>query len=218
MKFVKFNKGFSLVEMMVSVAIFSIISGIVVFNSSKFSSNLLITNLAYEVALAVRQAQVYGLSVKGTEGLFNAGYGAHFSMTGVDGNKTFYFFFDSEDPEGKCGPIGSLDCSAPEAKEVHTISGGIIISKLCVVSSGTNYCTNDQNVSFDSMDITFKRPNPNANIVAFINGAVSQLNGNPSPPLLSSITSARIYLQSPQGKQKYVEVLSTGQISIGDVQ
>ena len=64
----KTTTGFSLVELIVVMGIFTIMTSIVIFNYGRFSSNLIVTNLAYESALAVRQAQVYGISVKNTSG------------------------------------------------------------------------------------------------------------------------------------------------------
>src|SRR6185312_4659547 len=78
------TKGFTLVELRVVVAIFLIITAITLGNQSRFSSDILITNLAYQIALSIREAQVYGIGSKGvadnsSSGInnFQAGYGIH---------------------------------------------------------------------------------------------------------------------------------------------
>ena len=56
--------GFTLIELLVSIAIFIIITSVAVWNNSQFNSTILLTDLGYEIALSVRQAQVYGITVK----------------------------------------------------------------------------------------------------------------------------------------------------------
>ncbi len=72
------RRGFSLVELMVVVAIFLIITAITLGRQSKFSSDILITNLAYQIALSIREAQVYGIGSKqSSDNAFKVGYGIH---------------------------------------------------------------------------------------------------------------------------------------------
>jgi type II secretory pathway pseudopilin PulG len=102
----KASFGFSFIELIIVVAIMMVISSVVLFKQAKFSSDILITNMAYQVALAIRQAEVYGLSSKGTETgssltTFRAGYGVLFTpllSTGEvpdnDGISAFAIFAD----------------------------------------------------------------------------------------------------------------------------
>ena len=55
-------KGFTLIELLVTVSMFIIITSVVLVNFPSFSSKISLDNLAHEVALAVRQAQVFGVS------------------------------------------------------------------------------------------------------------------------------------------------------------
>ena len=89
------NRGFSLVELLVVISIFTIISSVVVFRQSKFSSDILITNLAYQMALEIREAQTYGIGVKSVDNpviigdsKFKYGYGIHFGPE-VPANPSF---------------------------------------------------------------------------------------------------------------------------------
>ena len=44
------NKGFTLVELLVTIVIFVIITGVVLINSNKFDNTILLDNLGYDVA------------------------------------------------------------------------------------------------------------------------------------------------------------------------
>src|SRR3989344_3995148 len=72
-------RGFSLIELLVVISIFSIISLVVLANHSRFNSSVLLGSLAYKIALSFRETQVYGLSVQGQSTNFQVGYGIHFS-------------------------------------------------------------------------------------------------------------------------------------------
>lgn len=61
----KYNQGFSLVEFIVVILIFSVMSSVSLFNYSGYSENIKSTNLAQDIALTIRQAQVYGASAAG---------------------------------------------------------------------------------------------------------------------------------------------------------
>src|SRR5690606_22058130 len=84
MKFIKNNnKGFTLIELIVVIAIFGILSLIVLFNSSNFKSRTTLDNLAQDMALTIRKVQVFAVGVKGTLVAYNPyfpGYGLHFSL------------------------------------------------------------------------------------------------------------------------------------------
>ena len=58
------SRGFTLYELLISMAIIVLVAGIVIYNHKRFETDIEITNVAYRVALELRQAQVYGISVK----------------------------------------------------------------------------------------------------------------------------------------------------------
>jgi len=95
------NEGFTMVELMVSVSIFVVITSIILASYPKFSSRIVLENVVHQIALSVRQAQTFGLSVR----TFGTGldvfptYGVHFSFSGVSGsdpsdNRNFLIFAD----------------------------------------------------------------------------------------------------------------------------
>lgn len=57
--------GFSLVEFIVVITIFSIMSSVSLFNYNEYQSRIRETNVAQDIALSIRQAQVYGISGSG---------------------------------------------------------------------------------------------------------------------------------------------------------
>ena len=56
------EQGFTLVEFIVVLVIFSIMSGTSLFNYNRYQNNIETTNIAQDIALTIRQAQVYGIS------------------------------------------------------------------------------------------------------------------------------------------------------------
>lgn len=185
-----YKKGFSLVELIVSVAIFLVITSIILVKHSQFSGTLLIENLAYDIALSVRKAQVFGLSVREfTPGSneFNVGYGVHFDSAS---NNTYIFFADRNRNE-------KYDDSS-EIIETLTLRRGNTVSQFCgTLASGLEKCS-PSDISF--LDIVFERPNPDAIIKSNVSGDV--------------YISAKVTVTSPQGTQWNINTLMTGQISV----
>lgn len=186
----KKNKGFSLVELVVSVAIFTIITSLILAKHSDFSSKLILENLAYDIALSIRKAQVFGLSVRefvGGSSEFDIGYGVHFDSAD---NTSYIFFADRDKNKAYDG--------ATEIVETFTLRRGNVISKFCgILSTGAEKCS-DSDITF--LDIVFERPNPEAIIK-------SNLPGN-------AYDSARITVSSPSGTTWNINTVITGQISI----
>ncbi|MFA5987506.1 MAG: type II secretion system protein [Candidatus Paceibacterota bacterium] len=77
----KKNMGFTMIELMVSISIFFITASMILTNYPAFGTNLAIENLAQDIALSIRQAQVFGVAIvgagSGTSQVFNA-YGISF--------------------------------------------------------------------------------------------------------------------------------------------
>ena len=80
-----------MIELLVSVAILVIVSGLVFFNQSGFNNSILVENLAYEISLTIRQAQSYGLQsreLKKGSNLFTIGYGVFFDISPIGGDNS----------------------------------------------------------------------------------------------------------------------------------
>src|SRR3989338_3825781 len=96
--------GFTLIELLVSIFIIGLIASVTVYNHREFTDSLEITNLAYAVALSIREAQISGTSVKaGLSGDFESAYGIHFNVNDQNDpdfpgqNKAYILFSDESD-------------------------------------------------------------------------------------------------------------------------
>ena len=159
------KKGFTLVELLVTIVIFVILTGVTLFNQKGFDNTVLLKNLAYDIALTIRQAQTYGVNVKESQvsGKFSS-YGVYFNTT--TNNKSFVLFADNGKnnstgyyilvPDGKFS--GSMDCPSNdnECLQKYLLKQNAYISNLCVGTSIDN-CAN-----VSELTIYYKRPDPDA--------------------------------------------------------
>lgn len=199
------HRAFSLIELLVSIAIFTVITSIVFLSQSNFGGSILITNLGYDVALSIRQAQVYGISVKQTSqpctgatgtDTFQCSYGIHFE------NQYYYILFadiNGDNSYNAGGDNGSRCNPGTECVSFFKIEKGNGISMFC---ANTDCAGAGANGNIDALDILFRRPNPEPLIRGYKGGTV---RGNP--------TSATITVSSPQGITKRIVVSAVGQIS-----
>ncbi len=211
-----FTTGFTLVEMLVSVFIITLIMATVLFNYSSFNDRLALSSAAQELAIAIRQAQTYGLTVKeakATTGLFDKAYGIYFDSTSA-GNlyKDYYLFVDLNGDNkytasGVCGAVNA------ECIEKVTMRNNIYISPISVpdqvpkvtnTQTGADCSTSNQTM----LTVTFLRPSPDAKI-NFFDSAGTLTTG---PCAKGSIT-----LRSPKGKTLIITIENTGQIYVGAI-
>ncbi len=210
------KKGFTLFEMMVSVGIFVLITTVGIVNYRKFGSDIFITNLAYDIALSARKAQSYGINVKESKATnlsssFNYGYGLNFAIGPSVDRTTYYLyndFYPFGNPNGKYdGAITENGSTTDEYVEKFKLLKRSVISKICRIPVGNNneICNNSCDVT--KLDITFFRPNPDARIV-FTSGATTYGT--------STNKAARVYIKTPDGREKRIDFYSIGQISVED--
>ncbi len=213
--FGRLNDGLTLIEMIVVIAIFAIVSSVLLFNYSSFRGNVSLRNLSQEVAIAVRKAQTYATSVHGINidsttrdypafGMaFATGSGA--PVTTPD-EKQFMLFADIPPNGSTLGNSiydhSSLNCGAvtlgDECVESFQISSSDKISNIsvCTISNCSNVA---------ALNILFHRPNPDA---LFCVPVGSACDGN-------TYSSAVVTLQSADGSRtRSISVWNTGQISV----
>ncbi|MCK4386987.1 MAG: prepilin-type N-terminal cleavage/methylation domain-containing protein [Candidatus Pacebacteria bacterium] len=138
------SRGFSLVELLVTISILTVVSGVVLFNHARFNNNVLIENLSYEISLTIRQAQFFGWQVKEAGGGFGEGYGAHF-----DSNSDEFLIFADTYP---AAPNQIYDAGYDEIVDRFRMTNNNEINELCFEST----------CDASTLDISFIRPNPNA--------------------------------------------------------
>ncbi len=183
----KKKKGFTIVELLVSIAIFALMTALLLSKYGTFNQGVILTNLAYDVALTIRNAQSYGLNVKSASrdsDLFSYPYGVHFDSSSANNTK-FIFFAD-------VNSNGLYDVGTDTIISQTTITRGSKISILSRPDGG----------SINPLDISYKRPDPNAIIYG---------NNNTG----TAYTSARIQIMASDGVSiKTISVSSNGQISV----
>ena len=177
-------RGFTLIELMVVTGILVVITSLILANNTRFGGAVLLENLAYDIALSVRRAQVYGIAVQrfGTDD-FSAGYGVNFTLATP---AVYILFADKEN--------GIYDTGNSELVESVSIQGGYKIVDLCATSPSRP----SETCGLSSLDILFKRPEPDAFIRA---------GGNLQE-------KARIILESPRGNRTSIIVEASGQIAV----
>lgn len=166
-----------------------ILSTILLGNYNKFGGAITLRNFVYDVALSMREAQTYGISVRKFgegAGSFGAGYGVHFEIT----SPTNYVIFGDAVNEN-----GLYD--AGETVLPLSMHGGYRINDLRVTPTGGG----SEITGLDKLDIVFQRPDPDAYIRA------NDLTG-------TLYQRACILIESPRGDTLAILVELTGQISV----
>lgn len=189
------KKGFTLIEMMITVSIFAFMTALVIIKYGTFNQGTLLTNMAYDVALAVRTAQTFGVSVRGMEDqttAFDVSYGVLISEVSMcsDGINNQKFILYQEDKNQSA----YFSCDSYKYS-TYNLKRGAKISDICVGDSSTSCSTNPDNIS-----IVFKRPDPSA-IIRSSSG--------------TRYAYAKITIKDSTGEtSRDVEIRRNGQISV----
>jgi len=192
--------GFSILELLLVLGIFTVITTVTLISYSKFNSQTLLNSLAYDVALSLREAQTYAFSVRESPvlgGGFTSGYGIYFDA-GFD--NAYAFFSDvnqnkiyDHNPSDTIDPFCNQECI-----ERFDLRGYTIGDVCAVLVDDSAHCFS--NSTLTQLSITFERPNPDA-----------IFSGN-----CLNVTYKEIIVTLLSGDEtgRYLSVLPTGQISI----
>ncbi|MBX4181430.1 prepilin-type N-terminal cleavage/methylation domain-containing protein [Candidatus Parcubacteria bacterium] len=199
----KDKKGFTLIEMLVTLGIMVMMLSVVILGQRNYTEVAALTNLADEIGLNLSQAQAYGIAVKErTTGSndFSSGYGLDFTLT--ESNKIYVSFIDRNASRYYDGDQSCPTGASSECLEKISILRGNYIDSFCIIKNvGADECG-----TVGKAEITFARPDPTARFYFFNTSAVPY---NPA-----GTKGLKINLKSPSGLTKSVTVYSTGQISI----
>ena len=178
--------GFTILEMMVVIVIVSLLGTLVLFGYRAFTDRLSVSAASQDIAIAVRQTQAYGLSVKQVgqgSGIFNTGYGIYFNTA----DPTHYTIFADANPDG-------VFDQGDTVVETDSTRDNVPITSVC--DAGT--CSPQ---GATAVSILFIRPKPDA-IIRFSASGGTFLDD-----------FVRIILTSTQGTASTVSVSSTGEVS-----
>ncbi len=198
------KKGFTLIELMVVLAIVAVVTSIVLNNQSSFNKTLVLANTAYDIALTLRSAQTYGLGSRGVGAAANVGYGVHFVRGSAD---SFTFFADTAGGVScagatpDCKPGDHVYTEGDTTVQAYKLGNGMTVSDICAYSLGSWSCASE---GLTSLDIVFSRPNPDP---------FMSKDGSYSEDPAFRVTAACLVISSPQGSSQYVSVGSSGQIN-----
>lgn len=212
----KFNnikeKGFTIIELLVVIFIFGVISSLVIFNYGAFKSDVSVENLAQDIALTIRRAQVYSAGTKGADSTTFPSYGVHFNIPGstdiLGTEKHFVLFADLptypnfgqyDQSIGTCGVVNSSPSNQDECLEIINITTADKITAIC----DDKACYDSNSMRNPSVDIVFTRPDTEAEF-CFKLGSSSC--SNPS--------NVTIKLKSIKGTERSINVWNTGLISV----
>lgn len=195
------SNGFTLLELLVTIGIFIILTTMVIANYPRFYSQVSVGRIAREIALLSREAQAFGLAVRQKGGAFPVDYGIYVSEANNKEVIVFSEEFGSEnhlyDEGDGCGG------SSTECVSRFSIRGRIFVRDLCAIRSDVPETQEDCDIG--RIDVVFRRANPDALI--YLDADNSQEH-----------TAAFIKLQSERhpDKRKMVRIWLTGQISVQD--
>ena len=207
-----YQSGFTLIELLVVIGIFTVITAVAFVNQGKLNSSVLLTNAAYETALATREAQVYGLGVRrdasNVNDNFEGEYGVHYSIN----NPRDIVVYSNLDTDTS-SPPQIYNSTVNEARYLYQFVNqrGNKIQALCFgdLSATHNPCTTGSPLSVDNIDIVFKRPDPRATFYAYMNdGSKPQLSGTSEGPVYIVVSTV------DNQNCKVVVVQKTGQIQV----
>lgn len=211
------QRGFTLVEMIVVLAIIVIVTTIALLGQSSFNRSMVLTDTAYTIAFSVREAQSLGISSRAFAGTQDAGYGIHFS----NGTPTAYKLFADIHPAAPGDTQYPLICPGhpnvpgtnPESKpgnciqtlesevvRTYNLNNGFRIGGFCgKQTNGVSLCSG----TLDALDIVYLRPNTQS-VITGVRGGTR-----------TALTDATIRVVSPDGlAERCVYVSKVGQVSV----
>ena len=197
------SRAFTVVELMVTVTIVVLVTGLIMIQYSAFNNSVLLKSQAYLTAFDIREAQSMAVSIRGQGNEFREEYGLYFKMNSADE----YLLFQDNDTNGTYSPA-RYD-TGEEVGLPYRVDPRFSIVNLCIKQGSvrTCYAEDPDTPTAESLDpdlasltISFSRPNFDA--LFFV-------------PNESGISSAEIIF-SPHNNavRRKVSVFQTGQISV----
>lgn len=161
--------GFTIVELLIVIFVMGLLTGLVLVKYRGYGQNARFANATENIILAIRQAQVYGVGVKGSVGCgggttFDCSYGVYFSPA-TPGAITIFVDNNNSGTFDAGESISTVLLDIPTTITSVTCDGGACVG--------------------NALNITFRRPNPSATIhdasaTTFTTGTVGVSDGTRS--------------------------------------
>ena len=211
------SRGFTLIELIVVIAIMATISAIALLGNASFNHSILLSENTHNLATVMHNAQALGLSNQNVAGSSyeNVGYGFNVTTAGTD---TYTIFADLTPPPTQLGGCFSTDPTLPDAlpgdcrynpgsdvliRQYH-LDRGFTIRRFCAASGATTYCSDSPSFALASLDITFMPTRSGA--------VITGTDGSSGGFSIWHGSTATLYVQAPGGETRCVTVRDTGQI------
>lgn len=190
------NRGFGLIELIVSIGIMVFVMSIIMVKHSSFNGATLLRGQAYKVALAVRELQLLAISSTNVGVSHRNVYGLVIKFTGL--GTTFGTFLDKNGNN-------YWDSATEDLEQQTLLDRRFEISRIKLMTG---------NVSADVSEffVVFERPNFDARIFTGLNTEA-----------LSSVTGVEIDIRvkgtsgNGPGELRTIEITRTGQITVKNI-
>ncbi len=198
----EYSRGMTYVELIVVLAIFAVMSSIIIFNYGKFQAKVDIKNLASDIALQIVQAQKSSLNgalpSRTLSVNWKPAYGVYFNSnvvgSGGADNKDFIYFTDLNQ-DGIFDTVSGCTTSS-ECLNKISITKGNTISGFTVNGAGCPAITD--------LTVLFKRTDPSAEITS-----------TTAPTLAScGFSYVQINITSPQATTAIIKIYPSGRIQV----
>ncbi len=206
-KYYQINKksGMSYIELIVVLSIFSVLSGVVLYNYGDFQSKVDIKNLSSQIALKIVEAQKSSLSgllpQLSVSPTWKPSYGVYFNFNDKGLSQTNFIYFTDLDSDGF---FDGDDCTG-ECLEKVTIGKGNTISAMKVFyASGQVKRTGMEEAKgtpIEDLTVSFSRPS---------SGAIL----NTSAGFTSTVSFVQIIVTSPKSTNSTINVYPSGRIEV----
>lgn len=195
------TSGFTLIEMVIVVVIFSMIASVVLYNTRQYSNRASLESLTQDIALAIRNVQVEAVSGRyvGTAFSVAPSYGVYFKRG--PGVNSFVHFADFNNNKVYNGSVVGCGTAGNECLEEIILPSGYTVSciEATLLETGAFFpCT----ANVDKYSITFTRPESYPTTTGITGG--SQKN----------FSDTTVYVKDPTDTQAGIHLWSTGQIEV----